>query len=100
MTAEHRVEELSIPETLDSAGGADFAVTIEVRNAAETHSYGSPELEIPADEILAHWNDPHQPQRLWAVRLDGRIVARMILGWQLSSSEVAWVTIQVHPEFE
>ena len=94
------VEELPIPETLDSPEGADFAATVDVRNAAETHSYGSPELEIPADEILQHWLDPHQPQRLWAVRLDGRIVARAIVGWQVSSPEVTWITIQVHPEHE
>ena len=94
------IEELRIPETLDSPAGADFAATVDVRNAAETHSYGSPELAIPADEILAHWLDPHEPQRLWAARLGDRIVARAILGWQLSSTEVAWITIQVHPDFE
>lgn len=94
------IEVLPIPESLDGPGGADFAATIEVRNASEVQGYGTTDVTFPAGEILAHWHDPHQPQRLWAVRQNGRIVARAILGWQLDSTEVAWITIQVHPEAE
>jgi GNAT superfamily N-acetyltransferase len=93
-----RVDELPVPESLDGPGGADFAATVEVRNAVECALYGTPEVSVPADEILVHWHDPHEPQRLWAVRDADRIVARGILGWQLGSTEVAWITIQVLPD--
>ncbi|HTL41369.1 MAG TPA: GNAT family N-acetyltransferase [Pseudolysinimonas sp.] len=92
-----RVEELPVPESLDGAGGADFSATVEVRNAVESALYGTSDVAVPADEILVHWHDRHEPQRLWAVRADGRIVARGILGWQLGNAEVAWITIQVLP---
>ena len=94
----HSVEELPIPVSLDGTDGADFAATVEVRNAAEVAAYGTDDVAFPPEEILAHWHDPHAPQRLWAVRVDGRIVARAILGWQLDEPEVSWVTIQVHPD--
>lgn len=91
------VEELSVPDSLDGPGGADFAATIDVRNAVETHLYGTPDVAFPADEILIHWHNPHEPQRLFVVRDGDAIVARGILGWQLDSTEVAWITIQVLP---
>jgi GNAT superfamily N-acetyltransferase len=94
------IQELPIPESLDGPGGADFAATVDVRNAAESRGYGTTDVEFPADELLAHWHDPHQPQRLWAARLDGAIVARAIIGWQVDSTEVVWVTVQVHPDHE
>jgi len=100
MTDLFSVEELPVPATLDGPGGADFIATVDVRNAAETHGYGTSDVEFPADELLTHWLDPHQPQRLWAARRDGRIVARAIIGWQLGSTEAVWVTVQVHPDHE
>lgn len=94
------VDELTIPDSLEGPGGAEFVQTIEVRNAAEVRAYGTPDVAFPADEILTHWHDPHQPQRLWAVRDGDRIVARAILGWQPDADDPSWVTIQVHPDHE
>jgi GNAT superfamily N-acetyltransferase len=92
------IEELPIPQSLDGPGGADFADTVDVRNAAESHAYGTTDVAVPVEEILAHWHDPHQPQRLWGARREGRIVGRAILGWQHDAPDVSWVTVQVHPD--
>jgi GNAT superfamily N-acetyltransferase len=94
------IEELPIPDTLEGPEGADFIATVDVRNAAEVRGYGTPDVEYPVDELFPHWHDPYELKRLWAARRDGRIVARALLEWQLDSTEVGWVTLQVHPDHE
>lgn len=94
------IEELPIPDDLDTPEGADFAATIDVRNACEVRGYGTPEVVYPLEELFPLWHDPHEPKRLWAARRDGRIVARGLIEWQLGSTEAVWITVQVHPDHE
>jgi GNAT superfamily N-acetyltransferase len=93
------IEPLPIPETLDGDDGADFAATIEARNASEVAGYGTPEVAYPAEELLPFWHDPNEPKVLWGARVDGRIVARAVHEWQLDDETVGWMDLQVHPDF-
>ena len=93
------IEELVVPRSLADADAADFIAGVEVRNASEVLGYGTPEVSYPPDELLPVWLDPHEPKKLWGVRVDGRIVARAIHEWQLDDSSVGWIDLQVHPEF-
>lgn len=95
----HLIQELPLPERLDDETGRDFIAAVAVRNAVEMAGYGTPEVAYPPEELLSHWLDVHEPKRWWVARVDGTVVARGVLEWQLEDDErVAWVSIQVHPD--
>ena len=94
------VEELSIPASVGDDSWADFVAAVEARNASEAHGYGSAELRFPAEEVYPNWLDPNEPKRLFAARVDGRIVARAVHETQLGEgADTAWLDVHVHPEF-
>jgi len=93
------IELLPIPETLDSEGWADFADSVEARNASEVAGYGTPEVSYPPAELLPYWHDPNEPKVLWGARVDGRIVARAVHEWQPEDGSVGWMDLHVHPGF-
>jgi len=94
------VDELSVPATLDGPGGVDFIEMVAVRNAVETSTVGSPDLEYRADELLPFWLDmAYEPKRLFVARVAGHIVARAIYEVRLEGSpDVAWMNVEVLPE--
>lgn len=96
------VEEVPIPAALDgSPAAADFLGIVEVRNAAEERGYGTPDVRVDADRLLASWSDPHAPHRLFVVREAGAIVARgMIEGVLDDPTGACWVDVRVHPDAE
>lgn len=93
------VEELPLPRDLDSPGAADFVATVEVRNVCEVEGYGTPELRVTPEKLLAFFHDPHAPRRLFAVRVDGRIVARGLYEWQVDDAEACWLDVRVLPGY-
>ncbi|WP_207454839.1 GNAT family N-acetyltransferase [Herbiconiux sp. SYSU D00978] len=92
------IEEIAIPATLDAPGAEDFVATVDVRNAVETDGFGTAEFEYGAAELLPSWLNSHEPKKLYAARVDGRIVARAIIEWEPEGSTV-WLGVQVLPEF-
>lgn len=98
--ADFRIEQLVVPDTVDSEDAGDFVASIDARNAAEIAAYGSPDVAYPPEELLPYWHDPHEPKVLWGARVDGRIVARGTLELQLSDETVGWMDLKVHPDFE
>ncbi len=92
------IEEVAVPATLDSPGAEDFIATVDVRNAVETDGFGTAEFEYGAAELLPSWLNSHEPKKLYAARVDGRIVARAIIEWEPEGSTV-WLGVQVLPEF-
>lgn len=94
------IDEVSIPETIDAPGAADFIRGIEVGNAVEAIGYGTPDLSYEPDEELPHFSDPHQPHRMLVARVDGGIVARALYETQSGDgADSAWVIVEVLPEF-
>ena len=79
MTPTFTVEELVVPQTIDSPDAADFVETVELRNLVEALAYGTRELEMTAAETLQFWLDPeNSPRRLFGVRVDGRLVVGVV----------------------
>lgn len=76
---EYAIERIAIPPYLEHPDATAFGATTEVRNAAEADGYGTNELSATAAELLPVWLDQeYEPKQLFAVRVDGRIVARAI----------------------
>lgn len=97
--ASFTIEELAVPTAVGDAAWADFAASVEARNAADVAGYGTPEVAFPAEELLPMWQDAHEPKRLWGARVDGRIVARGVLEWGSEVEErVGWADVRVHPD--
>lgn len=95
------IEEVAVPIAPDSPDAADFAATVEVHNAVEADGYGTDELGSTTAEVLPGWLDEdYEPKRLFAARVDGRIVARAVYETLASDrSMTAWLELQVLPEF-
>lgn len=100
-TVDFEIAELPIPATLDSPGADDFIATVAVHNAVEAAALGTTEVGPTSAFMLANWNDPYDPKRLFVARVDGRIVARGYLNLPLEDgSVVAWCVAEVLPEFQ
>jgi GNAT superfamily N-acetyltransferase len=100
------IDEVEIPRSLENPLAADFIAadfiaTVEVRNIVEADGYGSDELSATPRELLPSWLDQeYEPKRLFAARVDGRIVARSVFETRPSSeADTVWLGVQVHPEF-
>ena len=94
------IEQLVIPASIDAPDAADFIEMTHVRNEIEADAVGNYDLCYEPGELLPHWQDPYQPQRLLVARADGRIIARAIYEAPLSDgSTEAWLSIEVLPEF-
>jgi GNAT superfamily N-acetyltransferase len=96
--ASFTIEEVSVPERLDAPNASDFRATVDVRNVSQRECYGTDEFEYTAEELLPGWLNPHEPKRLLAARLDGRIVARGVYEIQPTETDSAWLLVQVHPD--
>lgn len=97
----YTIDELAVPAHLDGPHGDDFRAMVDVRNAVETHTFGSPDLEYTAEELHPGWLDiEHEPKRLLVARVGGRMVARAIHETRADgSADVAWLSVEVLPEF-
>ena len=94
------IDEVAIPRSIADDDDGVFAGMIAVRNAAEIAGYGIPEIAVSAEEILPHYLDEHEPNRVLLARIDGEIVGRAVLQSRLDDSEVGWLDVQVLPEFQ
>lgn len=95
------VEEIPLPVDLtDDPHAADFLATVEVRNVVEELGYGTPDVRVTPERLLAYWSDPYEPHRLFVVRDDdGRVIARGMYETLLDeSSTAAWVDVRVLPD--
>lgn len=94
------VEELPIPREPSGPAWADFAATVEVRNTVEELGYGTPDVRVAPETLLGWFQDPHSPHHLYAVRVDGRIVARGLYEHLAEGdTRACWVDARVLPEY-
>lgn len=94
------ITEVSIPETLDAPDAAEFLACVEVRNAVARHETGSDDLTMSAAELLPGWQKTaFEPKRLFAARLDGRLVGRGIYETRTEeAADTAWLHVEVLPD--
>jgi GNAT superfamily N-acetyltransferase len=94
------IDEAVIPATIaDDADGA-FAAMIAVWNACDFASYGIHDVDQTPAEAVPHMTDPHHPHRMFAARVDGRIVGMAINDYIAEEPATAWMTVRVHPDFQ
>jgi len=92
------IEELAIPATLDAPTGSDFIASIELGNAIDTESYGTPDLAYEPSEELPHYTDRFNPHRLFLARADGVIVGRAVYETTGEDEvDTAWLAVGVVP---
>lgn len=98
--SEITIGEVLIPERLDAANAADFLACVEVRNAVGRDDSGTDDLSYTAAELLPGWHKTtFEPKRMFAARLDGRLVARGV--YETRSDEAAdtvWLMAEVLPD--
>ncbi|MBK4346194.1 GNAT family N-acetyltransferase [Lacisediminihabitans changchengi] len=93
------IDEIPVPHAVDDGDWPAFAAAMVVRNAVQAAAYGTDEMFMSAADLLPYWRDPHEPKRLLVARVDGGIVGRAVVERQDESTEVAWVSVEVLPEF-
>jgi len=93
------VEELPVPRERSGPEWDDFVATVEVRNVCEELGYGTPDVRVTAETLHGWFQDPHSPHHLFAVRVDGRIVARGLYEHLAEGdTRACWVDARVLPE--
>ena len=102
--ADFTIGEAAIPRSIAEDRDGVFAGMMAIRNAVEVAGYGIPEVAVSAEEMLPHYLDENEPKRVLLARIGrgvgGAIVGRAVLEWQLDDTEVGWLDVQVHPEFQ
>lgn len=100
------IDELTIPTSLEPADpdAAAFIEMTDVRNEIEAATIGSRDLSYAPAELLPHWQDPYNPQRLLVARTDDgqarRIVGRGVYEAPTSpGSREVWLEVEVLEPF-
>ena len=90
------ITEVSIPVSLDAPDAAEFLACVEVRNAVNRHDSGTDDLTYTAEELLPGWlKTAFEPKRMFAARLDGRLVARGIYSRSLGQIAIGLVVLAI-----
>jgi GNAT superfamily N-acetyltransferase len=101
---ELRIEELSVPESVDGSDAAEFIAMAELRNEVAAHTLGTDDLAYSPAELLPICLDPYWPQRILLARLGGTIIGCGIYEAPTEDGIVnkdgaveAWLSVEVHP---
>jgi GNAT superfamily N-acetyltransferase len=93
------VEEVRPPSAPGAAGWDDFVAVVDVVNRAQSHDLGHDGFAWLAEELLGDYADPaHVRKRLFAARVDGRIVGRGLVSTWLHDRTTSDVAVAVLPE--
>jgi GNAT superfamily N-acetyltransferase len=98
-SVDFEIEQVTLPESVDSPDAGDFVRSTDVANVVETITYGTPDVVYEAAESLAHWRDPHSPFTMFVARVDGEIVALATIETNAGETDTSWLSVQVLPEF-
>ncbi len=95
------IDELQIPESLDSPGGRDFSAAVHVHNVVEAAIYGTDLLAVHADELLPQYRfQRYDRRRIFLARMGALVVGRAVIEWSTDDDDPAsWALIEVLPEY-
>jgi len=65
------IEELRLPESLDSPAAADFLAAVEVVRQERLDTWGNDDLAYTPDEVLVMASDPYERHVYLIAKLDG-----------------------------
>jgi GNAT superfamily N-acetyltransferase len=100
MPANVKIDEIPIPDSVESPEFADFVSAIAIRNVIEEHALGPAALIHDPGEILTVYQEQeHQPKRVFLARENGEPVGVIVLGWQAAgSANASWLAGGVLPD--
>ena len=94
------ISEVAIPASLDAADAAEFLACVDVRNAVCRDDSGTDDLSYTAAELLPGWQKSTvELKRMFAARLDGRLVARGVYETRTNeAADTVWLMAEVLPD--
>jgi len=93
------LEQIAIPATLDAPDAGPFVEAITVAGAVFADAFGTPDLDFDPAEELPQYQNPFEPRRLFAARIEGRIVGVAKTQTQVGDdADTSWVDVLVRPE--
>jgi GNAT superfamily N-acetyltransferase len=100
MAANVTIDEIPIPDRVESAAFADFASSIAIRNAIEEHALGPAALtHDPAEMLTVFQEQEHHPKRVFLARRDGEPVGVLVFAWQgAEGANASWLAGGVLPD--
>jgi len=93
---EVEVAPVAVPASLDAPDAAAFMEANGVRNEFEAERVGTDDLRYDPAEILPTWLNPYEPKRMFAARVEGRMVGRGVYELRAdASSTTCWFSMDV-----
>lgn len=92
---------LAVPDSLESAGAADFVASAQLANLVNGLAWANNDFwASPATRLESSRPSGYAVSRLWAAQDGGRHVGRVLLELPLADNlENAFVHVMVHPEY-
>lgn len=95
------VEQLWVPDTLDSPDAADFLDAVEVGRKVRMETWGSDDLAYTPLEKLLELADPYERQIILVAKVDSEIVGTVDIALPLADNmDLAEFTLDILPEFQ
>src|SRR6478752_5953146 len=101
MAIDVKIEQLWIPDSLDTPDAADFLAAVEVGRKVRMQTWGSDDLAYGPEEKLLEFADPYERQLILVARVDGAIVGTVDIALPLTDHlDLAELTLDILPEFQ
>ena len=95
------IEQLWIPDSLDTPDAADFLAAVEVGRKVRMQTWGSDDLAYGPQEKLLEFADPYERQLILVAKVDGEIVGTVDIALPLTDHlDLAEFTLDILPEFQ
>ncbi len=92
------IEELRLPESLDSPAATDFLAAVEVVRQERLHTWGNDDLAYTPDEVLVMASDPYERHVYLIAKLDGVVRGQSEIILPLEDNQhLAWVWLSTDP---
>ena len=95
------VEQLWVPDNLDSPKAGDFLDAVEVVRRVRMQTWGSDDLAYTPLEKLLEFSDPYERQIILVAKVDGVIVGTVDIALPLADNmDLAEFTLDILPEYQ
>ncbi|MDJ0456051.1 GNAT family N-acetyltransferase [Pseudarthrobacter phenanthrenivorans] len=101
MAKDVKIEQLWIPDSLDTPDAADFLAAVEVGRKVRMATWGSDDLAYGPMEKLLEFADPYERQLILVAKVDGEIIGTVDIALPLTDHlDLAELTLDILPEFQ
>ncbi|MFJ4168104.1 GNAT family N-acetyltransferase [Paenarthrobacter sp. NPDC089714] len=96
-----QVEQVWVPDNLDSPNAKDFLDAVEVGRRVRMQTWGSDDLAYTPLEKLLEFSDPYERQIILVAKIDGEIVGTVDIALPLMDNmDLAEFTLDILPEYQ